>query len=272
MLSRMETDPRRWIAVLRASQERLAELVASLDAVGLATASMCTDWSVAQVLSHLGSGAEIARSALSTGTGGASTTGDGGNEAVWARWNAMSPREMADSLVDADRALVEAFEALDDDQLHSARVDLGFLPEPIDIAGFAGMRLGEHALHTWDVTAAFDHDSEVADDATALLIDRLPVLIAIVSGFMPRETRPAEAATITVSTTAPERTFALELGDVAALRPVEPGTPTQGELAIPAGAFLRLTSGRLKPGWPGDDAAPTGGLTMAELHTAFPGY
>ena len=46
---------------------------------------MCTDWTVAQVLSHLGSGAEIGRSALSTATGGPATIGDGGNEAVWAR-------------------------------------------------------------------------------------------------------------------------------------------------------------------------------------------
>jgi hypothetical protein len=121
------------------------------------------------------------------------------------------------------------------------------------------------------VAAAFDHDSEVAIDAAELLIDRLPVMVALVGGFMPRETRPADTATITVTTTTPERAFELELGDVAALRPAI-GTPTDGELVIPAGAFLRLTSGRLRPGWPAGDVAPTGGLTMAELRTAFPGY
>ena len=61
----------------------------------------------------------------------------------------MSPREMADGFVAADRALVEAYEALDDAQLADTRVDLGFLPEPLDIAGLVGMRLGEHALHAW---------------------------------------------------------------------------------------------------------------------------
>jgi Mycothiol maleylpyruvate isomerase N-terminal domain len=55
----MDPDPRHWIAALRTSHERLAKLVVDLDDDGLATQSMCTDWTVARVLSHLGSGAEI---------------------------------------------------------------------------------------------------------------------------------------------------------------------------------------------------------------------
>jgi hypothetical protein len=133
------------------------------------------------------------------------------------------------------------------------------------------MRLGEHALHSWDVTAAFDHASEVAAASCGLLIDRLPVMVALIGGFMPRETRPTPGATITVTTTGPERSFELELGDEAALRP-STGAPTAGELRIPAGALLRLTAGRLRSGWPAADVAPTGGVTMDELHRAFPGY
>ncbi len=267
----METDPRRWIAALRGAHEGLAGVVATLDDDRLATPSMCREWTVAQVLSHLGSGAEIGRSALVTATGGAPTIDAGGNEAVWARWNALSRAEMAAAFVAADRALVETYEGLDDDQLATVRVDLGFLPAPLDVAALAGMRLGEHALHSWDVTAAFDHDGEVAEGASALLIDRLPVMVALIGGFMPRETRPTPGATITVTTTEPERVFDLELGDEAVLRP-STGAPTAGELRIPAGALLRLTAGRLRPGWPAADVAPTGGLTMDELRRAFPGY
>ncbi|HEU4840528.1 MAG TPA: maleylpyruvate isomerase N-terminal domain-containing protein, partial [Ilumatobacteraceae bacterium] len=69
----METDPRHWIAALRASHDALAGVVASLDDEGLTTPSMCREWTVAQVLSHLGSGAEIGRSALVSAIGGAPT-------------------------------------------------------------------------------------------------------------------------------------------------------------------------------------------------------
>ena len=68
------------------------------------------------------------------------------------------------------------------------------------------------------------------------------------------------------------RRFELELGDVAALRPAEPQRPDAGELVIPAEALVRLTAGRLKHGWPSADVAPSGGITMEELRTAFPGY
>ena len=56
----MERDPRIWIAVLRNSHERLASLVSPLTPEQLRGPAYPTEWSIAQVLSHLGSGAEIA--------------------------------------------------------------------------------------------------------------------------------------------------------------------------------------------------------------------
>ena len=193
-------------------------------------------------------------------------------EETWARWNAKSPREMATSFVTADRALVEEYEGLDEDQRRDARIDLPFLPEPIDVAAAAGFRLGEHALHSWDVAAAFDPAAEVSPDATELLIDRLPMMVSMIGHFMPRETRPAEDVTIAVTTTAPDRRFELELGERCELRPVESPAGSSGDLVIPTEALLRLMAGRLKPGRPSADVEPTGGLTMPQLHTAFPGY
>ena len=55
----MSSDPRQWIATLRNSHERLASLVKPLDADQSRGPSYCGDWTVAQVMSHLGSGAEI---------------------------------------------------------------------------------------------------------------------------------------------------------------------------------------------------------------------
>jgi len=49
------TDPTPWISALRASHDRLAGIAGTLDADGLREQSYAKEWSVAQVLSHLGS-------------------------------------------------------------------------------------------------------------------------------------------------------------------------------------------------------------------------
>src|SRR5215469_12017337 len=54
------SDPRTWIATLRQSHDRLDKLVRSLTPEQVRAQSYDTEWSIAQVLSHLGSGAEIA--------------------------------------------------------------------------------------------------------------------------------------------------------------------------------------------------------------------
>src|SRR4029079_19566480 len=185
-------DPRIWIAALRSGHDRLAAFVAGASAADLTTPSMCADWNVAQVLSHLGSGAEIG---LGAATGTAVE-----NQEVWDRWNALTPEEAAGSFVDVDDRLVSWGEASTDDELSSRQVQLPFLPTPIDAATAAGFRLSEVALHSWDVLAAFDPDAEVAPEAAALLVDRLPMMVGFVGQFTPRETRPAEDTTIAVTT------------------------------------------------------------------------
>ena len=123
----MEQDPLVWIAALRSGHDRLAEFVAGASADDLARRSMATEWSVAQVLSHLGSGAEI---------GLAGRTGEAiENEAVWARWNAKRPDDMASSFVEADEALVSWWESQTPEELAVMQVQLPFLPAPIDAAG-----------------------------------------------------------------------------------------------------------------------------------------
>ena len=172
---------------------------------------MCTEWNVAQVLSHLGSGAEIGLAVVS----GAEVH----NQAVWDRWNSLSPEEMASSFVGADERFVAAWEAFSEDELASMQVQLPFLPAPIDAASAVGFRVSELALHSWDVLAPFDPAATLAPDAAALLIDRLPMMVDFVGQFTPRETRPAEDTTIAVDTSEPVRRFELELGTGADLSP-----------------------------------------------------
>jgi uncharacterized protein (TIGR03083 family) len=258
----MESDPRVWIAALRSGHDRLAAFVRGASDDDLVRPSMCTEWNVAQVLSHLGSGAEIG-SAVESGD-------DVDNQAVWDRWNSLSPEDMASSFVDADERLVVAWEAYSDDELASMQVQLPFLPVPVDAATAIGFRLSELALHSWDVLGAFDADATVAAEAAALLIDRLPPLVGLLGRFTPRETRPAAETRITVTTSAPERRFELELGAGADLSPAS-GVETDGTLDLPAEALLRLTAGRLAPDRE-HGASATGPLTLDDLRRAFPGY
>jgi uncharacterized protein (TIGR03083 family) len=258
----MDRTPHHWVVALRDGHDRLTAFIAGASADDLVHPSMCADWSVAQVLSHLGSGAEIG---LSTVT---NTPVD--NAEVWGRWNAMQPAAMASSFVTADEQLVAWYEALSVEQLTTLQIQLPFLPTPIDAADAAGFRLSEITLHSWDVFAAFDPAATLAPDAAALLIDRLPMMAGFVGSFTPRHTRPAVNTTISVTASEPERHYDLELGDNIDLRPAAAGA-TAGELTLPAEALLRLAAGRLKPGREAG-ATITGALSLQQLRTAFPGF
>ena len=256
-------DPTASVAALRTAHDRLAAFVDAAAAGDLAHPSMCSEWSVARVLSHLGSGAEIFYAVVTD------TPVD--NQEVWARWNAKHAADMAASFVPADEQLVAWFEALSPDELTTRQIELPFLPAPISAGDAAGFRLSEVALHSWDVFASFDEAAGVAPDATPLLLARLPMMVGFIGRFTPRESRPADDTTIAVATSDPGRRFELEVGDHLDLRPAADGGATAGELALPAEALLRLAAGRLKDGREAG-ATITGALTLDDLRRAFPGY
>jgi uncharacterized protein (TIGR03083 family) len=172
----MQPGPREWIATLRRSHERLDGLVRPLSAQQLRGPSYCSEWSIAQVLSHLGSGAEIALMMLPAALGeGEEVSGDS-FQAVWDVWNAKSPDDQAADALAADERHVKALEQLTDQQL--SRISLPFLGMDLDAVGVVRLRLGEHALHTWDVAVMLDQAATVAPDAVELLIDNVPLFLA----------------------------------------------------------------------------------------------
>ena len=94
------------IDALRSTHDGLVAVVRDLSDEQLVAPSGATEWTVAQVLSHLGSGAEISAATLRNAVDGAGRLPDGFNQGVWDRWNAMSPRHQADGFVVADAALL----------------------------------------------------------------------------------------------------------------------------------------------------------------------
>src|SRR6202142_766976 len=135
--SAMESDPRAWIATLRHSHERLVSLVKPLTPEELREQSYCSDWSIAQVLSHLGSGAEIALLMLPGALGEAEPVGQDAFQPVWDTWNAKSPDDQAADCLTSDEKQIQALEQLSDDQL--ARISFPFFGMHLD--SVVGIRL-----------------------------------------------------------------------------------------------------------------------------------
>ena len=250
--------------------ERLAALVATLTDDQLTEPSAASAWTVAQVLSHLGSGAEITLASLRAAESG-TERGTDANSAVWARWNARSPREQADGYLRAAEQLDAALGDLDARQRDELQVPMAFLPEPAGIDLFAGMRLNEAALHAWDVEVAFTPTATVPDGVAAVLIDQYLGPLAFLLGFTGKPDQVSNRpVTLTLNTTAPERTLGLELGDRAALT-LAPAQ-SDGEIHLPTEALPRLLSGRLRPLDRDGDIRVDGPLSLDDLRRVFPGY
>jgi uncharacterized protein (TIGR03083 family) len=260
------------IAALRSHHEDLAARVRGFDDDDLARESGASEWPVAQVLSHLGGGAEITLAGLQATAAGGERPGRDFNGAVWDRWNAMTPQEQAEEFLAANEALVSAFANLDSSARRDIRIDLGFLPFPADLALFSGMRLNEAALHGRDVRVAFDTDAALPASEAAIALDLLTGPLSFLLGFQAKtDILDGRQVTVRVVTTNPDRVHGLILRDKAEL-----GDETENADAVlttPAEAFVRLLAGRLGPAHTPDAVTLTGdSVTLDQLRTVFPGY
>src|SRR5580698_10424405 len=161
------------IVALRQLHDELGSLVPTFTHDQLTGPSGASEWTVAQVLSHLGSGSEIAMASYRTALEGAPDPGPDFNQAVWDRWNAMSPEDQASGFLDSDANLVETLEALTPEQRENLQIKLSFLPQPLDLSTIAGMRLNEVALHGWDVRVAIDPTATLSDATAGVLAQQL---------------------------------------------------------------------------------------------------
>src|SRR3954452_14528259 len=106
----------RTIAALRTTHDTLAATVPAFTADQLNGPSGASEWTLAQVLSHLGSGAEITLAGYRAALDGGPAPEQDFNEAVWDRWNAMTPQDQAAGFLEHDTLLVETLEGLSSDQ------------------------------------------------------------------------------------------------------------------------------------------------------------
>jgi uncharacterized protein (TIGR03083 family) len=267
----MSTLADRTISALRGNHEQLTARVRGLDEEDLARASGSSQWDVAHVLSHLGSGAEIALAGLQAGIAGQQAPRQDFNQLVWDRWNAMGAQEMAQGFLDANELLVTAFESLDATARQEVHVKLAFLPFPADVAVLSGMRLNEAALHAWDVRVAFDPHATLTVEETAATLEQLSGPLTFMLGFLAKpDVLNGTQTTLRVETTDPDRVLGLVLGDGVSLG----DAPTDvGVLTIPAEALLRLFAGRLDEAHTPDTVTITSSVvTLEQLRKVFPGF
>ena len=250
----------RSLAVLGASVGRLAEMVGGLTVDDLRRSAYPTEWTIADVLSHLGSGAVIMRRRLED-TLAERPFDDDFMTATWDTWNAKSPEDQAADVLVTDRALLDALVVVGPDE--RARSTQPFGPMTIGFADLVQLRLNEHTLHSWDVAVTFDPAAELPADTTGLVVDALERI----AGFAGKP--GAEARTLRVRTTDPVRDFTLELGpDRVKLAGAASGDG-DADVELPAEAFIRLVYGRLDP-----DHTPSGAASphLDDLRRTFPGF
>jgi uncharacterized protein (TIGR03083 family) len=254
------------ITALRSTHDELFKVVRDLSDDQLLAPSGATEWPVAQVLSHLGSGAEISAATLRSALEGAGALPEGFNQGVWERWNAMSPREQADGFLAADTTLVGAIEALTAEQRDSLQVDLGFLPAPVPVATYVAMRLGEAAAHSWDVRVAFDEDAAIEDETAQLLVAQLAGQLGFLLGFTAKADAVSQPALVDLVGLDHD----LSLGETVALVPQ--GGETTATFEGGADAVARLMSGRLTTAHTPAAVTVSGNVSLEDLRRVFPGY
>ncbi|HUJ07164.1 MAG TPA: maleylpyruvate isomerase family mycothiol-dependent enzyme [Streptosporangiaceae bacterium] len=255
----MESSPAPWIEALRHGHDRLAAIVRPLGADQLSGPSYASEWSIAQVLSHLGSGAEIFGLFLDAGLDGTEPPGREAFGPIWESWNAKAPQDKAADAIKSDGALVARLAAMDAEQL--AELRLAMFGMDVDAAMLARMRLGELSVHTWDIAVALDPAATVAADAVDLLIDTLDQLAARAGKA------DGGALSVRVDTSGPARQFAVRVADKVELTESGDG---RADLTLPAEAFVRLVYGRLDPAH--TPAVQPAQFDLDPLRKLFPGF
>ena len=258
----MSSDPRTSISVLRDSHERLVSLVRPLTPEHLRAQSYDTEWTIAQVLSHIGSGAEIATLGLASALGGGGDLDRDAFPAIWDTWNNRAPQAQAADALTWDEEYVSRLERLTDAELDS--ISFEFIGRRLDAAGVVRLRLGEHAMHVWDVAVSIDPAATVSADAVPLVLEHVRELFRFIA-------KPeGDSFRVRLRTTDPDGDYLLDVGESVTLSDWAPGVEADGEVRLPAEAMLRLFYGRLDPEHTPEYSAE--GIDLDRIRKVFPGF
>lgn len=232
-------SPRDHVAVLRASHERLTGLVQRLNFATLTSPSYDSEWSIGQVLSHLGSQAQIFDLLLTAHFAGDEAPGNDTFREIWADWDSRDPLAWrTDSLAASEREL-QRYESMTDFELSTFRVQLFGMD--LDAVSLLRMRINEHATHTWDIDVALHPSATILPAALGIITDGLPALAARIG--KPQD----ESYRVRLQAIEPNSDVVIVVGEAIAIEPVSQGDVHDGVIELPAEAYVRLLFGRLDP-------------------------
>jgi uncharacterized protein (TIGR03083 family) len=243
---------------LEISVDHLNSVVEPLNESQYVASAYPTEWTIADTMSHIGSAAIIFKRGVDDALDGRETPPQF-NQSVWDLWNAKTPHAQVTDALDADRALLTRLLEMTPDERERYSLNLG--PMTFDFDRAVRLRLGEHAVHTWDIEVAIDPSATLQPEAVAFLIDSLELVVRFTAKATENE------HTLNIRTTDPQRELALtQSADGVTLNEVE-GVEVH-DLELPAEAFVRLAYGRLD-----EQHTPDGIDTthLSELRRVFPG-
>lgn len=225
------------VDALRSSVDRLRALVSTMTAADLTRPAYPSEWTIADTLSHIGSGAVIMHRRLDDTLAGTDAPDDFAPR-VWDTWNAKTPSAQRDDALAADAALLDRIYSVTQREQEGFISSIG--PMNLDFDAFLGMRLNEHALHTWDIEVTVDPAATLPQRVAAIIVDNLE----LIARYTAKPT--GDTATITVATTEPPRRFTITLTpDSVSFTPTT--VETAPDLELTAETFTRLVYGRLDP-------------------------
>jgi uncharacterized protein (TIGR03083 family) len=223
------------LAALNASAARLRSLGEGLSEDALSASAYPTEWSVGDVFSHLGSAATILTHLFDDVVHQREAVPDV-HTRVWSEWNAKHPSAQVAESLEADATLLERFDDLDEAGRDAFHLSLG--PLELDFAGVVGVRLNEHAVHTWDIEVAFTPSAVIPAAIAGPILGNL----RMVTRFAAQP--DGEPRSVHVRTSNPVHDLAIEIGAEACDVGVAQGPV---DLELPAEALVRLVYGRLDP-------------------------
>jgi len=247
------------LQALHNSVQHLKDLANGMDPEYYTSSAYPSEWTIADTFSHLGSGAVIGQQGFENSITHREPD-PAFNASVWDEWNAKTPGDQVSGCLSSDATFLAVLEGATEEERGEFHMNLG--PFSFDFDGLIGLRLGEHALHTWDVEVPFNPSATLSSEAADAILDKLAFVAA-------RAAKPhGLVQDVTIRTSEPVRTFTLALkGDSAELRE----TPPDGavDLEIPSEAFVRLIYGRLDPGHTPDTVK---GDAVELLRGVYPGF
>jgi uncharacterized protein (TIGR03083 family) len=233
--------------------------------------SYCANWKNYQVVSHLGSGAELFQKSLETSLDGKEAVTADTRQAVWGHFDGLAPQAVYPEFRDRMDKLVGYLEELPESKQNEiVPTFAGEMPLPKALL----TRLNEVSLHSWDILVTQNPNLGLPDESAALLlplvVERLPHR-AKRDGLDELQGRPIGFDI----TGAGARQFSLHPGTEQAS--VEDGLSSNRLFTVKtsAEAFQRLVAGRqpIQDAISSGKAEVTGATESVQtLNKIFPGY